>query len=768
MIFLITFGEQRPNILQKEEKGEEYHGKWARYCVGQANNYLHTEFVNKIKLNKAFYKNRQWIMDEDTESFLKDDTNTSRNRLALKNNIIQPLVEQYRGNAIRMNINAKVKAVSPQAVNRRDQQLNETLFLSKIANKPGNPFGEAMKKKHAIGDNEHETERIFDNLWSDTYVRDMNYLLTYISDLNRLPSYQPRIAEELCFSGISVMKTYEHGGSQLFDIMESENFWWDRSNKLYDLTDCEFMGDIHYLVPTEIFEKNPNLDDFAREAIEKFSRMYSKIGASVSGSNSTSSQLNKYELGGRVPVFNSYWKDGEEIEYGYVSDKFGYPYFTRINYVYEGESFPRYTTKDLIKVDNERSKRILKGKLSKKIFREVIRYCSFVPKEILATADSDNTKKDKYYDLVIDYGALPFQETKNIDYTRAQFPFKAYCWGYVDGETISPIDVAIDPQRFINRILSVAENQINNSGGVNIAYDKSMIDPSSGEDELTRNIHQSKPIGIMAKGRGMQNAIMPYDATVKQGTIGLFNVAETMKKFLQDTTGVNDALQGNAQGGDPLVGVTQLMIQRGSLIQEPFYNAIREIYLQCFQSAATMGKKIYCDNDRELSIAVGDDGARVFKVTKEMNLEDFAVFVKFENGDEAMAAAANQELIFLKQNGLIDDGRLAELWGRSSPDGVASAMRAFQKEKEEMARMKGKADAAQAQSMQAMIEQQQNQQRHDLYEQQAREDITNLNNHKNQVDLTYAKALGKIAQSNPYAQNQILSANERMQNQKLV
>lgn len=227
MIFLISVWEPRPNILT-DVKDESYHGRWARYCVGQANNIFHTRYVDKIKLNKAFYKNRQWVMEEDIEGFLKDDENNERNRLALKNNVIQPLVEQYRGNAIRMNINAKCKAVSPQAVNRRQESLNEQLFKSKIANQPGNPFGEEMKKKFPIGDNEMETENIFDNIWSDTYVRNMNYLLTYVSELNRFPSMQVRVAEEICSSGIGVTKTYEYGGNQIFTNVESENFWWGK------------------------------------------------------------------------------------------------------------------------------------------------------------------------------------------------------------------------------------------------------------------------------------------------------------------------------------------------------------------------------------------------------------------------------------------------------------------------------------------------------------------------------------------------------------
>ena len=49
------------------------------------------------------------------------------------------------------------------------------------------------------------------------------------------------------------------------------------------------------------------------------------------------------------------------------------------------------------------------------------------------------------------------------------------------------------------------------------------------------------------------------------------------------------------------------MIQRGSIIQEPFYKAIMDIYSGCYQSIATSGKRYYIDNDVELVDAVGEE-----------------------------------------------------------------------------------------------------------------------------------------------------------------
>jgi len=166
MFFLISNGEQRPSILTSN-KDEEYHSKWARYCLGQANNEYQNDFIRKVQLNKNFYKGNQWIENEDLEIFLKDESNMDRNRIQVIHNTIRPLVEQYRGNAIRMSINYRAKSISTQAINRREVKLAEQLFYSKIANKEGNPFAEDIKQRKAVGDSEAETFAIFDNLYVD-------------------------------------------------------------------------------------------------------------------------------------------------------------------------------------------------------------------------------------------------------------------------------------------------------------------------------------------------------------------------------------------------------------------------------------------------------------------------------------------------------------------------------------------------------------------------------------------------------------------------
>lgn len=662
MLILLSSGTQRPNRLT-DKKDEEYHAKWARYAAFDANNHLHQSFIAKTKINKRFYKGDQWFFEEDLEAFFKDESGQERNRLKMINNIIRPMIEQYRGNAIRMKINYRAQSVSQKAINRRETKLNEFRLYTQVANKiklPG--IAESMRERLPIGKNEMETEQIFDNYWVDNYAEDINALLRYVSELNNFEDEQVRLAEELALSGVAVVKTFEHNGHQYFETVRSEDYFFDRSAKKYDHSDAEYWGLQNYMNATDIFERYQNITADQRKAIESYASLYQK--------SSITEQQNMY--GGKVPVFDVYWRDTCTYEYGYVKDEYGYDYFTKINFTYEGEQKPRYTDKDLIKVDSERSTRLLKGNKKVKLYVDELRFCTFVPQEAISITNSANNKCG---DIILDHGLVPYQETDNMDISSVKSPFKVYCWGYIDGEILSPVDDAVSPQRFINRLMSVAENQINNSRGSGTVYDKSIVDAQGGESEMIKNMNQSKPIGVNARGRGIQNVVGTYDSSVNKGTMLMFDIMSIVKTSIKDVTGLNEAIQGESLGEDQLVGVTQLMIQRGSLMQEPFYYGITNIRKQCYQSIASTGKRIYADSERELAIAVGDSGARVLKISKDMKTEDFRVFIKRENSEEMLVQSGNSMLLTLLQLGFVDKTVFAQLYNRSTPEEVAAALR---------------------------------------------------------------------------------------------
>ena len=739
MIYLVTYGGTRPNRITST-KDAEYHGKYARHCVFNANNNLHQEFLRKIQTNKNFYIGNQWIDTEDLEEFLKDDTGELRNRLKIVNNIIRPMVEQYRGNAIRMEYNAPIKSFSKNAINRRESSFAETMMHFNMA-KDVPSLKPMLQRRFGVGDTPEETASIFENTYVDAYIEVMNNLLSYVSQLNDFDSIKFETAIPMALNGIAIVKNFEYAGHQRFKVIDAEHFFWDRSGKKYDLSDCGYWGESVPMEITDVFEQFTGLSEDERIAIEKWSTDGMNLTSSHVGSTNNISST-------KVPTFLTYWKDTEKIEYGYVLDEYGYPYLTKINFTWPGEEKPRYTDKDLIQVDSVRQKKVLGGKIKKSIYVDLIRYCHFIPNEIVG---QDSKIKN---DIVLDYGVLDYQETNNIDFHSAKPPYAVYMWGYVDGQVVAPIDDAIDPQRMINRILSVAENQINNSRGSGTILDESVFDGDPKKlSEAQRAMNQSRTVMVNAKGRGIQNVTGNYDGTVRQGTQILFNVIDNLSNYTTRMTGVNEAMQGQQGSPEQLVGTTQLMIQHGSLMQEPFYNAISEIMKRCYQAIASVGKNIYVDNERELAIAVGDSGMSLIKLTKDFKAEDFRCFVKRDNVDSVLISAANNMILQLRQLDLIDDVRAADLFNRSTPEQVSVAMRQYGKEKIEMRRQQlknqnaqleelTKKQAAQAQLAGAREEQnqivnQQNQQQAEnaalkktMLETQSKEKIAELSNNR--------------------------------------
>lgn len=675
MLELIVSQHDKPNRLT-DVKDEIYDAKYAKFCISNSSSALHTKFVEETIKNKRFYMGDQWSQEEDLEAFLKDDTGQDRNRIKVVNNIFRPLIENYRGNAIRLVINAAARSISPTAVNRREKALEEKLFLTRTASEVP-AFSEYIKQTYNVGQNKAETIQIFENHYVDEYAEKITKLIRYIAEINKFADMQVAAAENLAFSGLVASEGYEYGGELRWKILQSERCFWDRSARKNDLSDSGWKGYWDEWEATDIYERYPDLNTVQMQAIENYTtsiqNAFSFTGSSVR-QNTT-----------KLPVFTVYWKDCIKTEYGYIKDEYGYPCLEKINYVHPGEEKPRFTDKDLIAPPDTiwAKKRFKNGRKKRNSTVDVIRYCVMIPSDLIATEKNQNAP-----DVVLEHGLYEYQDTEFADPSNVDFPIKTHVWAQVDGEVIAPVGDALNPQRLINRILSVAESQINNSGGANIVYDKDAVDAQDGEDQVMRDVMQGKPVSLRSKGKGIPNAIGVYDATPKAGTYAMFDIIAGLKQYTQDMTGVNEALRGESIGQDQLVGVTQMLIQRGSLMQEPFYYAISSLFLQMFQYNSNVGKRIYIDNERELSIMIGDDGVEILKLSKELKDEDFRVFVKKENMDEAMIAQGDNLLMILLQNQLIDKKIFANLFGRSTPSEVGRHLRQFTREDAEASRQR--------------------------------------------------------------------------------
>ena len=695
MISIIPAQMNKPNRvnISEEAKGESYHAQYGRYVASSVFSSKYKKFIDEYATNRRFYKNDQWWVDEDKATFLMDDNGETNNRIKVTRNFIQPMVEQFRGNADRMVFTSKVSSLSPLVKSKRDEMLNRLLLYNDTARISAG-FGQFIRKEFPnIGKNEQETTKTFENLFVDKYIQSLNNLLINVREMNRMNEYKKLLAQDLALSGMAVMKPYIHSGQYRFKRVAVEDFGWDGEARMYDLRDSQFFAEQHFYMVSEVAEMY-QLEDTIVKAMEHY----------VSSIVSRGAGGTMYNTLGRVPAFECTWKDIVKDEFGYVYDRFGQVVLKRLN----DTSLPeeeRISDKDLLpyKELSTYQKRVVKdnGKVSKaNLYVDLWRYCIFIPAEVTGMSIDGNRTGD----IVLEYGIVPYQEPDMYLPTNTLPPYKVGIWLYDDGEVVAPVTVAINPQRMINRFLSVLENQLNNSGGAGAIIDKDMLDDAGGEVEVSKNIKQGKPLFITGKGMGVQNMVGQYNSTVKESTLILSRLIQDYKTGVEEVTGVNDAMKGG-NTPDQLVGVMQLALQRGAIGQQPFYGAMQSIFQGCDQAIITSGKRLYIDNETELLDIVGGDGVSTFKLSKDIRNESFRAYLQIGLDPALEREKTDGMIMTYAQLGLLDEPRMTNLLGRAGVEDVYIAVREFSREKEEMKRMAAKqAEAERAKAEQGQIQ----------------------------------------------------------------
>lgn len=657
MSYIFGGGFTRPNRL-KERKNEDYHRRYAKHCLGAMSNYSYRRFLDKCLINWSFFKggDGQWIFDEDVESFFLDESGDIRNRLKWTKNVIKPMVQQYVGNAIRLSYDARAECISDFVINEREKKLSEINYYHKISE--SFPWmSDIIKERAGLQDTYVESREMFFNMFVETYEEDINNLIAFVIEDINMDELKVQITRNLAICGLGIYKGFEEGERYSGEATNPLFFLWDMAAKKPDLSDSEYMGEWYFQDAPTLFEKYPKLNTTQRDAIEAYGRNEGKTIHKIVNGIYT-------QAGGKVPVYEVYWKDVEAREYGWVNDEFNYPFYTMINH-----PDSEFTDKDLIEPQTEKHKEELGDKKKHKVYGDVLRYCIMIPQEEVGVGHED---------IVLEYGVLPYQEKKIGDPSNVKFPYKCYTWVYDRGEILTPLDDVIDPQRFLNRTISVIESQMSNMRGTGAVISKSAVDPRDGELDTLRNMNASKPIFVDTDRVGsVQNAIGQYGTTIGNGTLQMFQVVNEVQKSIQDVTGVNESMTGTGATNDALVGVIEAQIQRGSLVQEPFYWALTSILKQAYEHVSTVGKAVYYDNPRRLAMMVGDKGMANILLTKDHLLQDYRIFINRAESKEQGEEKGNQLLFTLLQSGLIDQNVFSNLFNRATPDRIAKEMRAF-------------------------------------------------------------------------------------------
>lgn len=734
-IFFTDETKGRPS-QQVGKKDEQYHIDYGRYTASSGLNHpQYQAFVRKTIRNYRFSKGDQWFYYEDGELFFMDETGHENTRIKLTKNIIKPIVKQYQGNAIRMSYNVQVANLSESVINRREQELNQFKLRSALAGR-SRFFGPQIEKNFQVAQDEGDAEKIFQNQFVDEEKNTLTNLIKALEPRIDIDFIKEDLAKREAVAGISIIKDIEENGEFSGEIVDEAYHWFDRGAMRKDLKDAAYQGHWWMSDPTLVYERHQPGRATVR-MIEDHMVKKSKGFHTLAGYD-----LRYYDKD-RLPVFASYWKDSDFEEYGWVTDPYGYPLFTMVN----GEN-SNFTTKDLIAVPDrasEKLKDLLKRDRSVKISTDVCRYCIFIPHEEFGRAGDD---------IILESGKLPYRNTDRYATNNSLLPFHVAIYDYDNGEIIAPIDDVIDPQRMINRFESVMENRVSQSGGKGPAIASESLDPAiMDERDVTERTKRGEVILLKSAAvGGVQNAMTTYDHTTDDAANNIALLSQGVQKGIQDNTGITESLLGTEAGANQLVGVTESIISRGTLLQEPFYAALIRQLNSFYTAMAEVAPRIYYNNPRKLAIYTGDKGVQQIDITKDFLLSDFRLHLERVEEKNVLIQQAKLELMQLLQLGLIDQERFANLYGRSTPDDIPGAIRdraieLIQAQREAQRRESQETNAA-AQANQQAFDQQLNLKLRD----DEREDINKDLDRTRDETVATIGAQAKVASSQPAQQ----------------
>lgn len=666
-LFTILGGERPRMDVPAASKDEDYHRRMGRADLGSLNTGMITRMCDKAwRIERAF--NDQILTQEDIDTFMLDDSMNTRNRTMFNFNLVRSIIEQYRGTAVQSTFNASVVPVTHHSRTRRQLELGRMMLMHSLA-EMSRESAVMIGSKQDLGESMQETQGIFENMWQDRNIAAMNHLLERMAAINDMERFNSDDMLRFVIWGVLPVIARADGHFKWQRIHPSE-FFFDPTFREPDMSDASFMGVFPQMSMPRIAEMW-NVDPDVVKDIESSIRQYGP------------GRYGNFNLMGRtkVRVTSNYWTDVMYQEFGYMMLN-DIPTLVRVGDREDGLRDNPISYNDLIDPPGtEADAELFHGNKTRKSFVECTRFVDMLMWEDMAGMNiAEDKQKDhalgRMPDLVLDYGMYPLQEYDPFDPVRARFPIKATTYAVAGGEIISPIQAIMEPNRFINRILSAIESQANMSGGKALGVDMDMVDPALTEEDVALRAKQGRVIPFHANGRGIGNSMQSHDDSIGSGAYAMLQIVNSVQDLIRTVSGVNASFAGEAQKNQ-LVGVTDVLIQRGALMMEPVHDAFADLKLQKYRCMATAGKEFYLQRPSMLMDMVTEADMIPLVQSRWFAMERFNATVLRDNPDQSKRKSANAWLDILIQQGLIDKVRYADLYNRSYVDEVAAGVRQY-------------------------------------------------------------------------------------------
>ena len=423
-------------------------------------------------------------------------------------------------------------------------------------------------------------------------------IITHHLEAARYLEQRAMLIHDFFVNGECHAKVQVTNGNPALRHIDIENITTDRSAKGDFLDDAKFFIEHDYLLPEDIVYQY----ELRKEEIEKIKEHDNqKCDAwNLLPFNDSNNSLNAFEDYGhewRVLVIKAVWLDFEPISIMSAETEFGtiYRYKTDVN------QDPSIT--------------------SKLEWKETKAYLSVRHKATLIAGD-----------ILKDYGVdeiIP--NNLNDRYSPTRLGVCSVIVNKYNGTGISIIDLIRNLQDTFDLLLFKTMNEIGKSAGTIIFIDESKLSSESltAARDTIKDIKQGISFFNGAR-EGYPDGSPPVvkvDWNASQNVTVFLNVALQIAQFIQEVTGVNNAILGQVSGQNQAVGVTQNAVRNGSATLQPLFSKFYLFETRCFTLLANYCQKAVAEYPERYETILGTTHSQLLQALKDVPLDTFGINV---------------------------------------------------------------------------------------------------------------------------------------------
>ena len=539
--------ERKPLSWSDEKKTkEEYDLPNSRSMLGNNGG----EYVNFMRgcaaVNEGFVTGRLWGLKADYNSFLMDQgiTNT---RQPFIFPLSQTMNTRMLGQLSKISIQGKAEAVTQRVTSRRDQAMLQAKILS-MAAQVGPEVASVMDTMGVTPD-EQESMNIAEKRFQDPLQRALNSLLTSLSTRGKYDEKRKPVGQNVNVSGLGAVHAFVNGSRYEWEVIDSRYVFYDPNAKQPDLSDGSYCGFFKFWPSLSSLSEAFNIDKGKMKILEEALR----------AQNSTNPTDGVVRWPANSPVTATcYYKDGKYIKRGFIQGPNG-PEIVSVDTINPDTGKPFYTDEDLIDPPESELTMDWEGK-TKTFFYEVLRYCVFIPRELMPVRGGDTRPGEGPTDFVIAGGEYELREVDPDHEFSVKFPLKMGTWMNIGGFVVAPLTAVMSPQRIINQITSDIVWRMSQAGTMIPFFDKKAI--SSGnmtiKQALTAYKRGNPLYGDTVHIGGAQNAVQMVGGGLDPNIFKQWELLQGFIKMAEDSIGLYAQNSGAPGPANQLVGVKEI------------------------------------------------------------------------------------------------------------------------------------------------------------------------------------------------------------------